>query len=168
MGTTGLHDIRSGRILADVVGEANDVGPLIRAARKSLGLSQKEAAKLIGVSQSQLSDWERSRGKPNVDNRLRIADRLNVNPALLFRASTVTNPDPGSSHKGTPKAGPHETGPPDQTRVLELENRIRQLEADLGAHRRLLEEIGAIVGGAGAGKKARLPARRQPKRRGRH
>jgi transcriptional regulator with XRE-family HTH domain len=49
-------------------------GDLLRAWRDGRGLSQQEAAELLGVSQASVSDYERGVKSPDVDRALRIAE----------------------------------------------------------------------------------------------
>lgn len=63
----------------------------LRNARKKARLSQSELAQMVGLSQSQYSNWER--GYSTIDNHqlLRLAEILNVSVEYLVDDS-VTNP----------------------------------------------------------------------------
>jgi len=50
----------------------------ITRARKAAGLTQSELARRIGVSRSQLCDWEAGRRHPKIENLEKIADALGV------------------------------------------------------------------------------------------
>ncbi|MBV2190415.1 MULTISPECIES: helix-turn-helix domain-containing protein [Providencia] len=55
-----------------------NIGLFIRGARKSRGLSEKELAKLIFVSQQQVSRYERGITSMNFESILTILNVLNV------------------------------------------------------------------------------------------
>ena len=50
----------------------------LKAARVNSGLSQKEAAKQLGVAQSTLYKWENGKNKPNVKYLSRIENLFNL------------------------------------------------------------------------------------------
>lgn len=51
---------------------------ILKEQRKKLGLTQKQAAKKIGIKQSHLSYYENKKFKPRVDKAKQIADALNL------------------------------------------------------------------------------------------
>lgn len=53
-------------------------GDRLRAARKSLGLSQEDAAHLIGVTVAAYGAWERGESEPRDRNWRKIEERLKV------------------------------------------------------------------------------------------
>lgn len=60
----------------------------IKAAREKKGLSQKQLAQLLGVSQPTVSDWESGRKNPTLENLSKIADALGCSvDGLLFGAA---------------------------------------------------------------------------------
>ena len=56
----------------------NNFGHNLRSFRKYKGLSQSELSGIIGVSQVQISAWERSKYKPNLYNIQKISNILGV------------------------------------------------------------------------------------------
>ena len=51
---------------------------------EQLGISQKELADKIGISQSFLCDIEQGRSKPSIDTALKIAEALNIADIKFF------------------------------------------------------------------------------------
>ena len=56
----------------------------IKERREQLGISQKELADKIGISQSFLCDIEQGRSKPSIDTAIKIAQALNVADIKFF------------------------------------------------------------------------------------
>ena len=56
----------------------------IKERREQLGISQKELAEKVGISQSFLCDIEQARSKPSIDTALRIAEVLNIDDIKFF------------------------------------------------------------------------------------
>ena len=56
----------------------------IKERREQLGISQKELAEKIGISQSFLCDIEQGRSKPSIDTALKIASALNIEDIKFF------------------------------------------------------------------------------------
>lgn len=61
-----------------------EIGPRIRKYREAQNLSQKELAKLIGVSNSRISNWEQGINRPDVDILASICEALKVSPSELL------------------------------------------------------------------------------------
>lgn len=61
-----------------------EIGPRIRKYREAQSLSQKEFAKLIGVSNSRVSNWEQGINRPDVDILASICGALKVSPTELL------------------------------------------------------------------------------------
>lgn len=61
-----------------------DIGPRLRKYREAQKLSQKEFAKLIGVSNSRVSNWEQGINRPDVDILAKICTILKVSPSELL------------------------------------------------------------------------------------
>lgn len=57
----------------------------LRRLRKEAGLNQKKFAEKMGVSQSNLSKWERSITSPDYNNLCSVADKLKVTADYLLR-----------------------------------------------------------------------------------
>jgi transcriptional regulator with XRE-family HTH domain len=58
----------------------------IRQIREAAGISQKELARRLGVSQSLVARWESPHGRPQVETLQRIADALELNLQVIFSA----------------------------------------------------------------------------------
>ena len=56
----------------------------IKEKREQLGISQKELAEKVGISQSFLCDIEQGRSKPSIDTAIKIAQVLNVADIKFF------------------------------------------------------------------------------------
>lgn len=54
------------------------VGKKIKKVRKSLGLSGNELGKILGVSQQQVSRYERGTSAITIDTLIRISNALNI------------------------------------------------------------------------------------------
>ena len=57
----------------------------IKERREQLGISQKELAEKVGISQSFLCDIEQGRSKPSIDTAIKIAQVLNVAYIKFFK-----------------------------------------------------------------------------------
>lgn len=88
---------------------ANTIGTAARAAREAAGLTQEEAAELIGVSGAFYARIERGGTLPSVPTLVRIADVLATDADLLLgrrpsRARTAeARPAYGSESEETPE-----------------------------------------------------------------
>ena len=58
----------------------------IKEKREQLGLSQKELADKVGISQSFLCDIEQGRCKPSIDTAVKLADALNISDIKFFES----------------------------------------------------------------------------------
>lgn len=61
-----------------------EIGNRIRKCRENRGLNQKDFAKLIGVSNSRVSNWEQGINRPDADILVAICKTLNVSPSELL------------------------------------------------------------------------------------
>ncbi len=61
-----------------------EIGTRIRKFRERQGLSQKDFAKLIGVSNARVSNWEQGLNRPDVDILASICNVLRVDPNELL------------------------------------------------------------------------------------
>ena len=60
------------------------VNEKITRVRESLGLNQTQFAKLLGVSKQTISAWEKQGTSVPYQKQLYIAEKLNVNPSVIF------------------------------------------------------------------------------------
>ena len=61
-----------------------EIGSRIRKYREGRGLSQKQLAQLIGVSNSRVSNWEQGLNRPDADIIATICRALQVSPTDLL------------------------------------------------------------------------------------
>ena len=61
-----------------------EIGNRIRKFREEQGISQKELAKRIGVSNSRISNWEQGINRPDADFLADLCRALNVSPSILL------------------------------------------------------------------------------------
>ena len=74
-----------------------EIGPRIRKYREAQNLSQKELAKLIGVSNSRISNWEQGINRPDVNILASICKALKVSPSELL--DIRLNPEAMNEHE---------------------------------------------------------------------
>jgi transcriptional regulator with XRE-family HTH domain len=70
--------------------EQTPLSKAIRSARRRAGLSQVELARLLGVRQSSVSQWERGSTKPSTVHLLTLAIRLGCSLVDLAGAGDAT------------------------------------------------------------------------------
>ncbi len=61
-----------------------EIGNRIRKFREELGISQKQLAEQIGVSNSRISNWEQGINRPDADILAKLCTALNVSPSSLL------------------------------------------------------------------------------------
>ena len=61
-----------------------EIGSRIRKYREALGLSQKELAERLKISNSRVSNWEQGINRPDADMLGNICVTLNVSPSELL------------------------------------------------------------------------------------
>ena len=61
-----------------------ELGNRIKRLRKELGISQKELAERIGVSNSRVSNWEQGINRPDADILSKLCSALQTSPSLLL------------------------------------------------------------------------------------
>ena len=66
----------------------NEIGSLIRQARKEKNLSQSDLADLIQISISHMSDIENGKKKIGIDIFMKITEALDVSADWLLRTNT--------------------------------------------------------------------------------
>lgn len=69
-------------------------GTLIAARRNELGLTQKELAKQLNISDRTISKWERGAGFPDISLLEPLADALGLTLLELFRGERTPEPEP--------------------------------------------------------------------------
>ena len=69
-------------------------GTLIAARRTELGLTQKELAKQLNISDRTISKWERGAGFPDISLLEPLADALGLTLLELFRGERTPEPEP--------------------------------------------------------------------------
>ncbi len=70
------------------------LGSRIARLRKEKGLTQVELAKTIGIKQALISDYERSRLRPNYEMIIRLAIALEVTTDELLGVKAIKNSKP--------------------------------------------------------------------------
>ena len=68
-------------------------GEKIRNARKSLGLTQRQLAEQLGVSNTSISNWEKGLSRPDADMIQKLCDVLRLQPNDFY--GTNETPDDG-------------------------------------------------------------------------
>lgn len=68
-----------------------EIGNRIRKFREELGISQKQLAEQIGVSNSRISNWEQGINRPDADILAKLCTALNVSPSLLLGVKLSTD-----------------------------------------------------------------------------
>ena len=68
----------------------NKTGQLIARRRKEIGLTQKELAERLGVTNKAVSKWETGGGMPDVSVLETLADALEVSVDELLRGERET------------------------------------------------------------------------------
>lgn len=61
-----------------------EIGKRIRKYREELGISQKELAEKIGVSNGRVSNWEQGLNRPDADMLAELCFALQVSPSVLL------------------------------------------------------------------------------------
>lgn len=61
-----------------------EIGARIRKYREDRGISQKELAEKLGISNSRVSNWEHGINRPDADILADICEALNVSPSELL------------------------------------------------------------------------------------
>ena len=74
--------------------DAAKTGSFIAGLRKELGLTQKELAERLMVSDKAVSRWETGHGMPDLDNLEALSSVLGVSVAELLRGERIVEPMP--------------------------------------------------------------------------
>lgn len=75
----------------DVIRNPADLGKLLRADRKSRGLSQADAAALAGVGLRFLSELERGKATAEIGLVLKVLDRFGLTLVVARRGSAAVS-----------------------------------------------------------------------------
>ena len=70
-------------------------GDIIRNARKSMGLTQRQLADRIGVSNTSISNWEKGLSRPDADLIQKLCGVLHLQPNDFYGTGEEKK-DPGS------------------------------------------------------------------------
>lgn len=62
----------------------NSVGVRIRIARTAANLKQEDVARKLGISKSNISEWETGKRSPGIDQMEDIAEALNTTSSYLL------------------------------------------------------------------------------------
>ena len=62
-------------------------GEVIRNARKSLGLTQRQLAEMVGVANTSISNWEKGLSRPDADLIQELCRVLQLQPNDIYGAS---------------------------------------------------------------------------------
>lgn len=76
----------------------NSVAGLLQQARKRAGLTQSELARLTGVAQPNISDYEGNRRSPTVRTMLALLEGCGAELALLPESSPPCGDPPGAAN----------------------------------------------------------------------
>ena len=76
-------------LTAEPVTPEYDLGERLKFFREARKLTQKELAKLAGISQATIAHIEKKSKDPSVDTLKRLADALDAHVATLFAADEV-------------------------------------------------------------------------------
>jgi transcriptional regulator with XRE-family HTH domain len=75
----------------------SELGDTIRAAREAKGMSQVGLAEFFGISKSAVNQWESGKNIPDQRKIAALAERLELDPALLVRLAGIP------AHPGDPR-----------------------------------------------------------------
>jgi transcriptional regulator with XRE-family HTH domain len=89
----------------------SELGDAIRAAREAKHLSQVALAQYFGISKSAVNQWESGKNIPDQRKISALAEKLELDPALLVRLAGL--PAPGGSAQATMSPVPSLPGRPD-------------------------------------------------------
>lgn len=67
-------------------------GEKIRNARKAAGLTQRQLAEQIGVSNTSISNWEKGLSRPDADLIQKLCNCLHLQPNYFYGASETEKP----------------------------------------------------------------------------
>lgn len=103
------------------------VGPYLRQLRRRAGLSQKEAARLLGVTASSLCQIETGRRQPSLRRMRQLASIYGVEPAVVLREAGLVELDWMALLQGPARDAGQEPVPEDPLASLTPEEREEML-----------------------------------------
>ena len=77
--------------MKQILSIADQVGPLIQAARKSAGLSQTDLANRLGIKQSRVSAMELDPGSISLEQLMTICSALNLELQVQTKMQTKSD-----------------------------------------------------------------------------
>src|ERR1044072_3412210 len=86
-------------------------GDATRAAGEAKGMTQVALAEYFGISKSAVNQWESGKNIPDQRKIAALAEKLELDPALLVRLAGI--PVPGSPRAGVTSPPPPPPGRPD-------------------------------------------------------
>src|SRR5205809_7549479 len=89
----------------------SELGDTLRAAREGKGMSQVALAAYFGISKSAVNQWESGKNIPDQRKIAALAEKLELDPALLVRLAGI--PAPGAAPSAVLSPVPNLAGPPD-------------------------------------------------------
>ncbi|MDC9607181.1 S24 family peptidase [Xenorhabdus griffiniae] len=82
-----------------------NIGHRIRLRRKELNFTQKQLAKLVGVSHGAISQWEKEETEPKGDNLLSLASALQCSAHYILKGEEQPQKKPDLEYAGRLKNG---------------------------------------------------------------
>lgn len=79
--------------------DCKKVGELIYARRKEMGLTQKQLAELLGISDKAVSKWERAGGCPDISLLPELSDIMKINIEKIIKGSLDEKETDGGNMK---------------------------------------------------------------------
>jgi len=62
--------------------------------RKRVGMSQRDLARVLGVPQSRVNEWENDKAVPRLETAIRIAQALGVNVEEVWVSTSISDKCP--------------------------------------------------------------------------
>ncbi len=100
--------------------EENQVGALIAELRKEQGLTQKQLAEQLGVTDKAVSKWERGAGYPDITLLSKLAAALHISTGELLNGVREPHPAPAPEPERTVETALHYADKVSQRRRISL------------------------------------------------
>jgi transcriptional regulator with XRE-family HTH domain len=163
-----LRDIQEARIVRLVTAppDLHTVGGRIRAARLAADLTQEQLAEKAHVTQTQISDWERNRFVPELDNIRALAKALHKTVEDFLDMPDEADPTRHAGRDKTAKVGNGNKEGDDVSSqlVTRLKQRIAELEEQVAQVQRVFGEFGRALSGKPSNRSKDGPTPRKPAR----